>query len=72
VAAGWVLWADLRTDPREPDLCGSLPKGYAAQGVTPWRILFKGVHNWLPWRGTNRQRSPIYLSGLRRRRLDQG
>jgi YesN/AraC family two-component response regulator len=44
-----MLWADLRTGPRQPDLCGSLPKSYAAQRVITIADLFLGIQNWLPW-----------------------
>ena len=49
MAARSVLWADLRTCPGQPDLCGSLPKCYGARRVTSIADFFKSIQSWLPW-----------------------
>jgi AraC-like DNA-binding protein len=49
VAARSVLWADLRTDIGQSDLCASLPKSYGAQRVSTIADLFHAIQRWLPW-----------------------
>jgi AraC-like DNA-binding protein len=49
VAAGSVLWADLRTGPGQSDLCASLPRSYGARRVTTMAEIFRAIQSWLPW-----------------------
>ena len=49
MATGGLLWADFRTRPDESDLCGSLPRTYAAQRVTLMADLLQAVQQSLPW-----------------------
>jgi len=49
MAARSVLWVDLRTSPREPDLYTSLPKIYKRFRINRIPDILPAIRNWPPW-----------------------